>query len=558
MALDQTPLRGQYGNAVSNQEKESLLSGPSGSSSSLEPHTFTVGDLPWYRRPLAITTAKNLGLILLWYFFGTFLSLWNKLLVGKEHGISGKGAFPAPFFMSSVQFGFQHLIARTLLSTGLVKRKGEELNWEKYLRSVVPNGIATGLDIGFSNYSLVFITLSFYVMCKSTTPLFLLTFAIIWGIEKPSWSLAAVVTVISCGLLLLVAGETKFDLLGFILVMSAAALAGLRWTITQILLQGHKHEASSGGPVEVIFHLTPIMGITLAIISLFFEKLWVVLPGSPYFSSFGHSLFTILILAVGGLIAFSMVWAEFMLIANTSALTFLVAGTFKEIVTVGAAVLFLHESFTLVNAMGLVVLIAGVVLFNWLKYKKIKQGGAIPIVVDDSRHHQRPTSNSGGNNSIFSGEKRRPTGVAGALHYHTENDSNGVGMGGTLGGATSSGTIVLHHTGERAGLLPRPHSSGGGLDDGSGGTVSVLHGTTPINASTNLNGSIEMSMTTSRPPSPHTYGSEASNRLRRVFVSEEKEHGTGLSGDGGGGGASSAGVTPHYSEHQSLPRQNSI
>lgn len=53
--------------------------------------------------------------------------------------------------------------------------------------TVVPNGIATGLDIGFSNYSLVYITLSFYVMCKSTTPLFLLVFAIAWGIEKPSW-----------------------------------------------------------------------------------------------------------------------------------------------------------------------------------------------------------------------------------------------------------------------------------------------------------------------------------------------------------------------------------
>ena len=58
------------------------------------------------------------------------------------------------------------------------------MTWKEYGRTVVPNGVATGLDIGFSNYSLVFITLSFYVMCKSTTPLFLLTFAIIWGIEK--------------------------------------------------------------------------------------------------------------------------------------------------------------------------------------------------------------------------------------------------------------------------------------------------------------------------------------------------------------------------------------
>jgi len=49
------------------------------------------------------------------------------------------------------------------------------------------------------------------------------------------------VGVISLGLFLLVAGETQFHLVGFIMVMSASALAGLRWTITQVLLQGDKH-----------------------------------------------------------------------------------------------------------------------------------------------------------------------------------------------------------------------------------------------------------------------------------------------------------------------------
>jgi solute carrier family 35 protein C2 len=116
------------------------------------------------------------------------------------------------------------------------------------------------------------------------------------------------------------------------------------------------------------------MGAVLAAISLCFERLWATLPPSPYFSSPAHCLLTLGIMAAGGLIAFSMVWAEFTLIANTSALTFMVAGTFKEIVTVGAAVVFLHERFTAVNAMGLLVLVAGVVLFNWQKYQKLRHG----------------------------------------------------------------------------------------------------------------------------------------------------------------------------------------
>lgn len=46
------------------------------------------------------------------------------------------------------------------------------------------------------------------------------------------------VLVIAAGLLLLVAGETRFDLVGFLVVMGASMLAGFRWTITQVLLQG--------------------------------------------------------------------------------------------------------------------------------------------------------------------------------------------------------------------------------------------------------------------------------------------------------------------------------
>ena len=116
-------------------------------------------------------------------------------------------------------------------------RAAEPRSWPVWQRTILPNGVATGLDIAISNASFAFITLSFYTMCKSSAPLFLLLFAFLWRIEKPTWPLAATVAIISAGLLLLVAGEVEFDLLGFVLVMTAACMSGLRWTITQVLLQ---------------------------------------------------------------------------------------------------------------------------------------------------------------------------------------------------------------------------------------------------------------------------------------------------------------------------------
>jgi solute carrier family 35 protein C2 len=48
---------------------------------------------------------------------------------------------------------------------------------------------------------------------------------------------------------------------------------------------------------------------------------------------------------------------------------------------VAAAVLFLGEAFTWINALGLLVLILGVVLFNWLKWKKLKAELAADVAV---------------------------------------------------------------------------------------------------------------------------------------------------------------------------------
>ena len=388
------------------------------------------------------------------------------------------------------------------------------MSWQQYMKAVVPNGVATGLDIGFSNYSLVFITLSFYVMCKSTTPLYLLTFAILWGIEKPSWSLAGVVTVITCGLLLLVAGETRFNLAGFILVMSAAALAGLRWTITQVLLQGNKTHGATGGPVEVLFHLTPIMGLTLGIISISFERLWTVIPASPYFSTPHHTLITVCILAIGGIIAFSMVWAEFMLIANTSALTFMVVGTFKEIVTVGAAVLFLHEPFTVVNAMGLVVLVAGVLLFNWIKYQKMRQGEIKPVVVEDGRLFERTASGAikknDANMQLYPVRQIRIINGSGGGGGGDANDMMGIGGGvGSGNGGINSGEMDGLNEG---GIATTTAASNGSSSNGSG-----------VGGGNGIAGDVQMVVSSSsRPPSPHM----SDNRLRRVFVLQEDEDGT--------------------------------
>jgi len=127
-------------------------------------------------------------------------------------------------------------------------------------------------------------------------------------LEIFSWHLVAVIFLIFSGILLMVATQTHFILNGFIIVISASALGGLRWSLTQLLLRDKK--MGFNNPAATVFWLAPIMGITLAIVSIFIER-WDELFRTKFFSSLGTILETSLYLAAPGVIAFCMVLSEF-------------------------------------------------------------------------------------------------------------------------------------------------------------------------------------------------------------------------------------------------------
>lgn len=133
-----------------------------------------------------------------------------------------------------------------------------------YLTRIGPCGAATGLDIGLGNMSLKFISLTFYTMCKSSVLGFVLVFALAFRLEKPSLKVGAIILTMMAGVVMMVAGETAFSILGFILVMSAAFFSGFRWSLTQILLL---RSPATSNPFSSIFFLAPVMFAALLIIA---------------------------------------------------------------------------------------------------------------------------------------------------------------------------------------------------------------------------------------------------------------------------------------------------
>lgn len=145
-------------------------------------------------------------------------------------------------------------------------------------------------------------------MIKSSSLIFVLLFAFLFRLERFSWRLIGVISLIFSGVLLMVASETRFVLDGFVLVLSASVLGGFRWSLTQVLLQDRK--MGFDNPAATVYWLAPTMAINLAIISAAVEG-WFVIVQSPFFGGFAKTLETISYLVLPGFLAFCMVISEF-------------------------------------------------------------------------------------------------------------------------------------------------------------------------------------------------------------------------------------------------------
>jgi drug/metabolite transporter (DMT)-like permease len=258
-------------------------------------------------------------------------------------------------------------------------RLRESPKWSEILIRVVPCGMATGLDIGFSNASLKTLSLSFYTMVKSSVPFWVLVFALLFRVETPSMRLFGVMITISFGMTLMVShvDVSAFDWTGFLFVMAASILSGLRIALIQVLLHGTALHLDH--PLATNMFLAPAMFIGVFPSALLAEPVGK-LASTPFFDTSGHAFHTIALILAGGTLAFTMVISEYTAIQKTSGLTISVAGIFKEVLTILLGVLWFEDVLTVMNVVGLIVCLSGIGFYQYYQYKKFISMQHQPLV----------------------------------------------------------------------------------------------------------------------------------------------------------------------------------
>ncbi|XP_034028031.1 solute carrier family 35 member C2 isoform X2 [Thalassophryne amazonica] len=319
-----------------------------------------------YRIQFFCRALGTVGLVLLYYVFSIGITFYNKWLM--------KG-FHYPLFMTLV-----HLVVIFCLST-LTRRVMQWwtrkprviLGWKDYLRKVAPTALATALDIGLSNWSFLFITISLYTMTKSSAVLFILFFSLVFKLEEPNPFLILVVLLISSGLFMFTYESTQFNMEGFIMVLLASFLGGIRWTLTQVLMQ--KAELGLHNPIDAMYHLQPLMFLSLFPLFLYNEGLNLITSEKLFrVTELSPVLYSLLTLSIGGTLAFGLGFSEFLLVSQTSGLTLSISGIFKEVCTLLLAARVMGDKMSALNWLGFAVCLSGISLHVALKayYSKSK------------------------------------------------------------------------------------------------------------------------------------------------------------------------------------------
>eukprot|EP00834_Sanchytrium_tribonematis_P000102 NODE_3_length_80033_cov_0.932970.p18 type:complete len:369 gc:universal NODE_3_length_80033_cov_0.932970:35421-36527(+) len=285
-----------------------------------------------------MVNSQQVYLVLIWYICSTGLSFLNRSL-GKE--------FHLPLYITSF-----HMLIHSIIAHVLTK-KTPKMPPTK----VIPTAVSTAGDIGASNMALVHVTVGFYTIVKSSVPLFVLLFAVFFKLEKISIKLCLMIFIITCGLILAVWRNANFNGIGFLLLMIAVVLAGLRWSLTQILMTSMK------SPLHAMRHLSPLMSLLT-----FFAAL-IVNPIAPnQFSSEFPLARVISLTFLGSILAFCLTLSEFRLLQITSVLTVSIFGIIKELLTISLdSILEKEQTLTPINVVGLFICIAGIIWYHLWK-----------------------------------------------------------------------------------------------------------------------------------------------------------------------------------------------
>lgn len=351
--------------------------------------------------------------------FGLSLSLYNNCVFGNgsKSPLSTK-LINIPLFTASIYNIIEFIIANIFIfilermmaansfnENDFINNRSpsKEGHHPSFLPLLLPCSIFSSIAIALSNASLKILTLSHYTMVRSSSPIFMVTFSFLFGIESLSLKLASIIITIAFGVLLSVwhpsqnislnSSEWSF---GVFLILAATCIAALRWTMTQILLKSPTTNTRQESPflslmslpcstksmklrhllfsLSLIRKMSFVVSCCLLFLSLIREN---GLHLSSPFLSYNVALFwrAWATVFIGGLQTFILLLLDYHVMREFSIgiMTLSVVGVGKEMALISLSVLIFGDRLSRLNLLGLLISITGIIMYNIYKKKMMEQ-----------------------------------------------------------------------------------------------------------------------------------------------------------------------------------------
>ncbi|OSX72298.1 hypothetical protein BU14_0450s0013 [Porphyra umbilicalis] len=300
---------------------------------------------------------------------GLYYSLSASVILILKWALSGSGSFPFPLTILLVSNSITSVWA--VVVTRLPRFRPAPLTAAQLKGYVVPIGLCTAMEIGFSNMALKILTVSFGTILKGASPVFVMLWGLAFGVEVFTCPLFVALLIISGGVGLAAFGEVDFVLSGFLLQLSATALGGFRLALTHVLLHGMGEEPMP--PLTATLYTAPAT-------ALFVLPFAAGLEGR-HVAAYVADTEVVQVLRIAGVLSvvatfvFLLLISEYSLVRDTSSLALSVAAVFKELLTIGGAVVFFHDHLSLLNSVGFLLCHVGIGYYVYLRSDRRAAGG---------------------------------------------------------------------------------------------------------------------------------------------------------------------------------------
>jgi|EP00670_Eutreptiella_braarudii_P004866 drug/metabolite transporter (DMT)-like permease len=291
------------------------------------------------------------GCVAVWMASSGAVVLHNKWLMTVF-----KFSYPATMTMMHMSFSFTiaFLVCKVFKLVQLPVITSQQI-----MQAILPIGACYSVVLVCSNYAYVYLTVAFIQMLKASLPVLVFFVSVAFGVAKFEKSLLWTICIISVGTILVAEGEVDMSLMGLILQAVSLVFESVRLVMIEVLL---KSKGISLNPITTLYYVAPITLLCISVPAAIFEfqdwgKMVAMVQGHPGTFLLNCSL------------AFFLNLAVFLIIGKTSALTMNIAGISKDIIVIALSTVLFAAPLYAKSCFGFLVVIIGVALYNYMKYK---------------------------------------------------------------------------------------------------------------------------------------------------------------------------------------------